>query len=35
MCIVTFHKNPYKIVTIGKKNLTKKFFYAKIKVSIV
>jgi hypothetical protein len=35
MCIVTFHINPYKIVTIGQKNLTKQLFYARINVPIV
>jgi len=35
MCIVTFHINLYKIVTIGKRNFTKQSFDASIKMSIV
>jgi hypothetical protein len=33
--LVTFHINPYKIVIIGKKNLTKQPFCTRIKVPIV
>jgi len=36
MCIIIFHINTYKLVTIDqKKNLTKQPFHAKIKVPIV